>query len=214
MRSEGLNKTPRLGQRLGFLYPIAHKLLETHRFWSPSRWLPHSAFATDCYIVTFWIIESIIIYLFSTCNNFTILWIAISITIFRFLDLMFVLSSILVKGFYKRQDWASAHRVTLLVTCNAIELMILFAILYFGFNILTPDIAHTHPPIYNFFDALYFSVITGTSIGYGIPHPIGWLSKVLSMLEGSSIVLVVIAVIGYIANEKSKEIKKSIDLNE
>jgi hypothetical protein len=208
MSNEELHKTPVFGKKLGFLYPLAHKILGTHEFWSPSRWIPHSALATDLYILSCWIIEIIIIYFISSFDNSKILSACLFIAMFRYLDLMFVLLSILVKGFYKNKDWASSHRVTFLVVCNAIEIMVLFAIFYFGFGKLLPGIGSTEPPIDSFFQALYFSVNTGTCIGFGIPSPQGWITKLLTMFEGSSIVLVVIAVIGYISNEKSKENKK------
>jgi len=203
-----MSEDPQIGKRLGFLYPLAHKILRTHELWSPSRWIPHSALATDLYILSCWIIEIIIIFLMTSFQNTEILWICLFISIFRYLDLMFVLLSILVKGFYKNKDWASSHRVTFLVVCNAIEIMVLFAIFYFGFDKLYPGIGSTEPPIDNFFQALYFSVNTGTCIGFGTPSPDGWITKLLTMFEGSSIVLIVIAVIGYISNEKSKENKK------
>lgn len=198
---------PQFGKKLGCIYPLAHKILDTHAFWSPSRWLPHTALATDIYILSCWTIETIIIFLFSINLNVEILWACLLIALFRYLDLMFVLSSILVKGFYKKQDWASSHRVSFLVICNALEIMVLFAIFYFGFGKLLPEAGSTEPPIQSFFEALYFSVNTGTCIGFGTPSPNGWIIKLLTMMEGSSIVLVVIAVIGYIANEKSKEKK-------
>lgn len=209
-----MSDDPQFGKRLGFLYPLAHKILKTHEYWSPSRWLPHTAIATDIYILICWGIEIIVTFLITLNLNTTILWTCLFIVLFRYLDLMFVLSSILVKGFYKKQDWASSHRVSFLVICNALEIMVLFAIFYLGFGRLLPGIGSTEPPIQNFFDALYFSVNTGTCIGFGVPSPGGWITKLLTMMEGSSIVLVVIAVIGYIANEKSKEIKKSKDLSE
>lgn len=208
-----MEKTPikpsTINHRVGVLFPIAERLLNTHKYWSVSRWLPHSAIYTDLYIMSWWILETSFISFECLTSNTRNLWIIVFLCTYRYLDLMFVLSSILVKGFYKRQDWHSAHRVTLLVTFNAIEIMILFAILYRALGLLLPEIALTRPVLNSFYDALYFSIITGTSIGYGIPHPAGWLSKLLAMLEGSSIVLVVIAVIGYISNEKSKEIRQN-----
>ena len=203
-----MSDEPQFGNRLGFLFPLTYKILGSHKHWSPSMWLPHNAIATDIYISSWWLLELISILLLNSKLEIIGLLIIIFFSSFRYIDLMFVLSSILVKGFYKKQDLVSAHRITLLVVFNAIEIMVLFAILYRGFSILTPEIAITEPPINSFFDAMYLSVITGTSIGFGIPTPIGWLSKLLTMLEGSSVVLVVIAVIGYISNEKSKEIKK------
>lgn len=205
---------PKISKHLGFLYPLAHKILKTHEIWSPSRWIPHTALATDIYIFGFWLTELLIIFLISNNESTLLIQSSLAIVIFRYLDLMFVLSSILVKGFYKKQDWASSHRASFLVICNAIEIMILFAIFYYSFGKLLPDIGSTEPPLHSFFEALYFSVNTGTCIGFGIPYPHGWIIKLLTMLEGSSIVLVVIAVIGYIINEKSKDTKRNKDLSE
>lgn len=118
---------------------------------------------------------------------------------------MFVLLSILIKGNYRRQgDWPSVNRVILLVVFNALEIMVLFALIFYVLGVLTPTIASTSPNLETFFDALYFSFVTGTSLGYGVPHPIGWLARLLAILESSSIILVVIAVISYITGERKK----------
>ena len=82
--------------------------------------------------------------------------------------------------------------------------MIIFAFYYRSLGILLPEIAATSPKLSSFFDALYFSVVTGISLGYGVPHPIGWLSRLLSMMEATSIFIVVIAVISYITSGKRK----------
>ena len=82
--------------------------------------------------------------------------------------------------------------------------MFIFAILFRACGILFPGIAGTIPVLNSFFDALYFSVVTGTTLGYGIPHPVGYLSRILSMIEGTSIILLVIAVVGYITGGKRK----------
>ncbi|MBI3590044.1 MAG: hypothetical protein HY094_01540 [Candidatus Melainabacteria bacterium] len=210
MQEQTHHKDPQFGHHLGFWYPLAWRLLATNKYWSPSMWLPkESALAIDIYIGSWWLLEFLCIVL---CNNYfhwqgTGTWIFTSLILFRLTDLMFVLSSILVKGFYRKQgDWPSVNRITLLVILNAIELMVMFAILYRALGILTPEIAMTNPELKNFFDALYFSFVTGTSLGYGTPHPVGWLSRLLAILESSSIVLVVIAVIGYITGEKRKSL--------
>ena len=202
-------KAPRFGHHLGLWYPLIWRILASNKYWSPSMWLPKdSALAIDIYIGIWWIIESLCIFSGSFFFHWKGigLWVIVGIAFFRFFDIMFVLSSILVKGFYRKQqeDWPSLNRITLLVILNAFELMIIFALFFRAFGILTPNIASTSPTLNSYFDALYFSVVTGISLGYGIPHPTGWLSRLLSMIEASSIFIVVIAVISYITSGKRK----------
>lgn len=208
MSKETHHKDPQFGHHLGLWYPLAWRILATNKFWSPSMWLPKdSALAIDIYIGTWWIIELLCIVLCNDIFHWQGLgaWIFVILILFRLTDLMFVLSSILVKGFYRKQgDWPSVNRITLLVILNALEIMLMFAIIYRALGSLMPEIAATEPPLTNFFNALYFSFVTGTSLGYGTPHPVGWLSRLLAILESSSIILVVIAVIGYITGEKRK----------
>lgn len=199
---------PKFGHHLGIWYPLIWRILAINKFWSPSMWLPKdSALAIDLYIGTWWIFEIICIVLcdFLFKESYFYIWLFSILAIFRLTDIMFVLLSILIKGNYRRQgDWPSVSRVILLVILNALEIMILFAVLYYALSVLIPELGSTSPPLESFFDGLYFSFVTGTSLGYGIPHPIGNFSRFLSILEASSIILVVIAVIGYITNEKRK----------
>ena len=202
------HKDPQFGHHLGLWYPLTWRILATHRYWSPSMWLPKdSALAIDIYIGIWWLIEILCI-VFSGCllslaKYFGLL--LVLIPLFRLVDLMFVLLSILVKGNYRRQgDWPSVNRVILLVIFNALEIMVLFALIFYALSVLTPNIASTNPELKTFFEALYFSFVTGTSLGYGIPHPVGWLARLLSIFEASYIILVVIAVISSITSEKKK----------
>jgi len=202
------HKDPQFGHHLGLWYPLTWRILATHRYWSPSMWLPKdSALAIDIYIGIWWLIEILCI-VFSGCllslaKYFGLL--LVLIPLFRLVDLMFVLLSILVKGNYRRQgDWPSVNRVILLVIFNALEIMVLFALIFYALSVLTPNIASTNPELKTFFEALYFSFVTGTSLGYGIPNPVGWLARLLSIFEASYIILVVIAVISSITSEKKK----------
>src|SRR3989338_6534714 len=202
------HKEPKFGHHLGIWYPLIWRLLGTNKFWSPSMWLQKdSALAIDIYIAVWWLFEIICIafcdFLFKQSTVY--IWLFTILTIFRLSDIMFVLLSILIKGNYRRQgDWPSVNRVILLVIFNALEIMVLFALIFYALSVLTPNIASTNPELKTFFEALYFSFVTGTSLGYGIPHPVGWLARLLSISEASYIILVVIAVIGYITSEKRK----------
>lgn len=206
MSNQEIIQKPKFGHHLGMWYPLIWRLLATNRFWSPSMWLPKdSALAIDIYISIWWFFEIICIvfcdFLFKQSTVY--IWLFAFLAIFRLTDIMFVLLSILIKGNYRRQgDWPSANRVILLVILNALEIMVLFAVLYFSLAFLNPLAGNTSPALQSFFDSLYFSFVTGTSLGYGIPHPVGKLARFLSIVEASSIILVVIAVIGYITTEK------------
>ena len=201
-------KPPQFGYHLGFWYPLAWRILASNKYWSPSMWLPKdSALAIDIYLGIWWITEIVAVFI---CAKF-FHWrgigtlILVGVIAFRFIDLMFVLSSILVKGFYRKVgDWPSINRITLLVILNAFEIMLIFAIFFRGFQILFPVTASTTPQLRSFFDALYFSVVTAVSLGYGIPHPLGWLSRLLAMVEACSFFLVIIAVVGYITGGRRK----------
>lgn len=208
MSNRNISEDMPFGKKHGIWYPLAHKILSTHKYWSPSMWLPKdSAVAIDVYIGSWWLLELFIILLY--CNVFHWqgigAWVLVALIIFRLLDLMFVLFSILIKGSYnKEKEWVSVNRITLLVILNALELMVLYGILFRAFSVLTPNIAAISPELDSFFSALYFSFVTGTSLGYGVPIPTGWLSRLLAIVEVSSIILVVIAVVGYIAGEKRR----------
>lgn len=210
MTQENHTGIPQFGHHLGIWYPLVWRILSTNKYWSPSMWFPKdSALAIDLYLGFWWLAELVIIILCCSVFHWSGIGVLISavLILFRITDLMFVLSSILVRGFYKKQgDWPSVNRITLLVVLNALEIMIMFGILFMTFSSLFPEIASTSPPLNSFFDALYFSFVTGTSLGYGIPNPEGWLSRLLSIIEASSIILVVIAVIGYIAGEKKRSL--------
>lgn len=208
MKENNTLDKPSFGNHYGIWYPLVWRILATNRFWSPSMWLPKdSALAIDIYVGSWWLLELFIIVLY--CNVFHWqgigAWILIALVVFRLIDLMFVLLSILIKGSYnKEKEWASVNRITLLVILNALELMILYGILFRAFSVLTPTIAGTNPELDSFFSALYFSFVTGTSLGYGVPVPTGWLSRLFAIVEVSSIILIVIAVVGYIAGEKRR----------
>ncbi len=206
--SEEKQNPPMFGHHLGFWYPLAWRILASNKYWSPSMWLPKdSALAIDIYLGVWWFIELFTVVFCGLFFQWKGLqtWIFVFIVLFRFIDLMFVLTSILVKGNYRRiGDWPSLNRITLLVILNVFEIMFIFAILYRALGVLLPGLADTAPVLKNFFEAFYFSVVTGTTLGYGIPHPVGFLSRTLSMIEGTSVLLLVITVISYITGGKRK----------
>lgn len=66
----------------------------------------------------------------------------------------------------------SYKRSILLLFLNYLEIVFAYAVLYSRGNYL-------NKPFENWFDAIYFSVITSSSIGYGDMHPITTIGKIL-----------------------------------
>ena len=166
-----------------------------------------SGLAIDIYVGVCWVAEIVITILCAKVFSWHGAWtgICLSLLIFRIVDIAFVLLSIFVKGFYRRGgDCLSANRLVVLILINALEIMFIFAVLYRGFGIIYPEAAGTLPSLHSFFHSLYFSVVTGTTLGYGTPAPAGWLSQLLTMVETLTILLIVIGVIGYVAGGRRR----------
>jgi len=68
---------------------------------------------------------------------------------------------------------------------------------------LFPISASLSQPISGSIDALYYSVVTGTTLGFGDIHPKGPLSKAMAIVEVLSIFLVFVIVIGTIASQRA-----------
>ena len=194
-------KKPEFGVEKGIWYPLIWRILDTHKYWSISNWLPKgSALAIDIYIGIWWILELVFIFFGFRVFNWTGTgaFILFLFPLYRFFDLSFVLVSILIKRKLKLEEtWKSANRIVFLVIMNALEIILIFAFFYYIFGINFPEAACISPKLKNMFDALYFSVVTGSTLGYGTPAPVGWLSKLLAMIETLTFVLIVIALISF-----------------
>lgn len=199
---------PEFGKNLGLWYPLFWRILDSHEYWSLSHlFAKKSALGIDIYIGTWWVVEIFGAILCGSVFSWHPLgdWILMVLLCYRFFDIIFVLESTLLKGFYRNPYyWLSANRIMLLAIINAIEIMYIFAVFYRVFGILYPVAAGTEPILSDLFNALYFSVVTGTTLGYGKPHPIGWLSQLLVILETISIVLVVVVLVGYVASSRRR----------
>jgi len=198
--------SPEFGDRFGFLYPLAWRLLSTNRYWSPSMWFNRkSALVIDIYVCAWWTAEMLLAVLCARLAHWQgwLAWVCVALFSFRFVDICFVLLSILLKGFYRRPgDWLSANRLVLLVLINSVEITFIFAVLYRALAFLVPNAAEISTPFSSLFESLYFSVVTATTLGYGTPHPTGWLSRFMSILETLTMFLIVITLVGYFAGRR------------
>ena len=196
---------PHFSNELGFLYPLAWRILSSNRIWSPAMWLSRrSGLAIDIYICVWWALEAA---LACVCGLLSwhggVVWLCVALLLFRLLDIGFVLFSILLKGFYRRKgDWLSGNRLVLLVLANALEIMFVYAVLYRALGVVASGAAAIMPQLGSLFDSFYFSVVTATTLGYGTPHPTAWLSRTLSIVETLTMVLIVVTLVAYIASAR------------
>jgi len=189
---------PPFGSQLGYLYPLVWRILSINRYFSPSMWLPRrSGLAIDVYVTLWWLIECAVV---AIANS--VAWrgwfprIALLLLGFRLLDVYFALFSNFLKGYYRRSsDILSARRVLLLSVMNAVEVMFVFGVLYRGCSVVFPESCRFAPNLQNLGEAIYFSFVTGTTLGYGDIRPTGTLSRILGILETSFVLLVVLVFI-------------------
>ena len=196
---------PAFGHTLGIWYPLIWRILDLNRFCSSEMWFRPSALYNDLWLGFCWITEIIIILCFGYLLNLesNLLWIGVGFVAFRFIDLMFALFSILIRGFNRRPGkWYSVNRIIFLVTTNAVEIFLVFAILYKCFEFLTPAAGKVNLVGLNFFEMFYLSVVTATTLGYGSVYPDGWLSQTLSIIETCSVFLVIVVLIGSVAGSR------------
>ena len=200
------DKPPLFSSELGILYPLVWRILSSNRFWSPSMWLPReSGIAVDIYLCAWWLIELLIAIVCGMLLSWRgcAVWLCGGLLLFRLFDMGFVLLSILLKGFYRRSgDWLSGNRIVLLVLANTLEIMFVYGLLYRACGVVAPEAAAMEPPLRSLLDSCYFSVVTATTLGYGNPHPVGWLSRILSIMETLTVFLVVVALVGYVAGAR------------
>ena len=62
------------------------------------------------------------------------------------------------------------------------------------------------------FECIYFSVVTATTLGYGSPHPIGTISRLVSMVESMHLLLIIITLISYVRSSESNQMNPTNNL--
>lgn len=197
--------TPEFGARYGFAYPLAWRVLEALSTLSLYTYLPiTTAVRSDLYICAWFAIDLLSLFVLSQSMAS---WMAIVLSCYRAMDIMTVLASVMVRGFIKHnprgQGRASANRTVTLLLLNAIELSVLFAVAYAtkGSFVFTNEASRRGAATP--FEALYFSVITATTLGYGDLAPIDIGTRLIAMTEVLSMFLVVIVVISTVASQRS-----------
>jgi len=179
---------PPFGGGYGFIYPLTARALWYATYITPIKTFNLSATATDIVILAFLLIECAIAFLIDPTSwlRFT----AYGFVAYRLLDIYVVLSAMLILGFYRsREDWPM-RRGLLLVLVNVIEVFFMYGVLFYLLAQDMPTVAKMNIPLDNLWDAVYFSFVTGTTVGYGELHPIGWLARLLAMSESCLFLIV------------------------
>lgn len=92
----------------------------------------------------------------------------------------------------------SYKRSMLLLFFNYLEMVFGFAVLYSFANDFNKPIAH-------WFDAIYFSMVTASTIGYGDFYPIGSLGKILVIIQSMLVLMFVVLFLNFFSTKiKSK----------
>lgn len=121
-------------------------------------------------------------------------WLAILLVCYRLVDaLNYRLCIIFVDRYKKNWGLRSLNRSLVLLFINYIEIIVGFATLY----LVTDSVGYKIcVPLSSRLDALYFSVITITTLGYGDIKPIAEVGKWLSLTETVMGFILIVLVIG------------------
>ncbi len=191
---------PNFGKKWGIFYPLIWRILSINRYLPPAIFHhQRCALGVDLYILGFWIVELNLVIAAEFCTGWMgkFGWFTCVVLLFRLFNLAFIHFSILIRGFYRTPTkWKTGNRIVLLTFFSAIEILFIFGVLFRGFEVLLPNLAAFDPELCNLFSGIYLSVVTGTTLGYGIPHPVGIVSRILAMVESLFIVLIIFSLIG------------------
>lgn len=97
---------------------------------------------------------------------------------------------------------ASADRTVLLLLVNGLELCVFFAVAFLSVSIVTYPAKVWNVATLSAGDALYFSVITATTLGYGDISPAVPVTKILAVIEVLSFFLIFVVVVAMVASQR------------
>jgi len=118
---------------------------------------------------------------------------AVIISIYLLMEtICYVASLIFVADMFVKPR--SYRRNILMLFLNYMEISLCFAVVYGGFHLLG-DQAKT------FFDYIYFSVVTSTTIGYGDMHPVGTLGKMTVCVQAIMVVAFIVLFLNFFGSK-------------
>jgi hypothetical protein len=162
------------------------------KYYSRKKGIEHQDLATDFYIllkVTFPILILI--------NQWQhVQWVVILMT-YLYLETIFYIPTLIFASdlFSKPRSY---RRSMLMLFFNYLEIVFAYAVFYSCGNYL-------NKPFQNWFDAVYFSIITSSSIGYGDFHPVATIGKFLVSTQALLFLFFIILFLNFFSNKvKSK----------
>lgn len=193
---------PPFGTAYGLWYPLVWRALAFAVWLSPSRHLPTvSALGIDVYLGVCWVALGVLSSL-SESREWTgsLPTATAAFVTWRLLDTAAVLGSMLLRGYYRSPGtWISANRIRLLLLANVAEVIFLFACLYRYSECSLGEDGRFSKVLGNLGTAVYYSVVTGTTLGYGDISPEGPLVKAMVVAEVIFVPLVVVVLFAYAA---------------
>jgi hypothetical protein len=210
-----IKSPPVAGHRYGFIYPIVWRILEfvaEHSLYHflitylPTKYNKKgSAICSDIYVLSWWVIlfGSLVL---ATQGVAWFVWLVLVVCAYRYIEILSVLLSILVRRFIKHtprgQGLASGNRTLLLIVLNGLEIFLIFAVFYICLQELWQPIAIFDGPKLGILDSVYYSVVTGTTLGYGDISAVCGISKLFSILEVLTVFLVFVVVLASVASSR------------
>lgn len=183
----------------GFLYPAVVRALELGVRCTFAPLIPATgARPVDCYLVIWLLVEGAVSCLAQfgfISDHTTFVVMALIVLGDRVLDICCVLLLVLFRGWWRIPDACnSAARGVCLVMINYIELVVIFACAHFILD--DRIVCYLNEPLANMGDAIYFSIVTMSTLGFGDFMPTHTAAKALVAIQvpiGGLIVITAIA---------------------
>ncbi len=200
------------GGKNGIWYPLMWRILDLSKWWPPTKYMKtsrESRVYVDVYLGIMWFAEGVAAFLLHIYAPQTLIAYGVLILAgYRIIDITLVLLSELVRrATVYPYEWSSTNRKVLLVIFNALELFLLFGFVHYCRQILWLEDTDKTMGLAGLGDAVYFSVVTGTTLGYGdfSPHSTDNVGQVLVSIQPIVFVLVVVAMLAYARGRTAPE---------
>ncbi len=150
--------------------------------------IAHQDLAVD-FLVLFKVIFPILVLYFELHNNVLVLVILIW---FMIETMMYVPTLIFASDIFSKPR--SYRRSMLLLFFNYLEIVFGFAVMYINTNCI-------NKPFLNWFDPIYFSIITSATIGYGDYYPVTTMGKFLVSTESLVLFVFIVLFLNFFTNK-------------
>ena len=203
--THGRPRSPDFGGDNGLIYPALARILDYLSWISPARFFNLPATAVDI-IIIFHVLAEVSIAAalafyrirLSAATKF-MFWVCVLIVGYRLLVIIVVNASEFFIGYSRdRAPW-SFNRGIILKTVNLLEIILLYAIVYYSLEkLFSSSIGEMSESFSNILDAVYFSAVTATTLGYGDYTPKGWTLKVLVMSEVLFVLIIGLGILSFL----------------